>query len=37
MRWRPASWRDVHINYGKASLGLLAGHSDGVGVADQTM
>jgi hypothetical protein len=36
MRWRSATWRDVHINYAEASIGLLARHGDGVGVADQT-
>jgi hypothetical protein len=33
---RPASWRDVHIDNAEASSGLLARHSDGGDVADQT-
>ena len=36
MRWRPATWRDVHINDAEASIGLLPRHGDGVGIADQT-
>jgi len=35
MRWRSAAWWDVHINYAEASIGLLARHGDGVGIADQ--
>jgi hypothetical protein len=36
MRRRPASRRDVHIDNAEASIGLLARHGDGVGIADQT-
>ena len=36
MRGRPAARRDVHINYAEASIGLFAGHGDGVGIANQT-
>jgi hypothetical protein len=34
MRWRPATWRDVRINYAKASSGVFTRHGDGVGIAD---
>jgi len=33
--WRPAPWRDVHIDNAEASIGLVARHGDGVGTADQ--
>ena len=36
MRWRAATWRDVHIDDAESSAGLLARHRDGVGIPDQT-
>src|SRR5947209_5196053 len=35
MGWRPATWRDVHIDDTKLSIGILARHGDGVGITDQ--
>ena len=29
-----ATWRDVHVNDAKASIGLFPCHGDGVGIAD---
>src|ERR1700688_471837 len=36
MRWRPAAWRDVHINYAESSICVVARHGDRVGIADET-
>jgi hypothetical protein len=36
MRWRPAAWRDVHINYAESSICVFACHGDRVGIADET-
>jgi hypothetical protein len=36
MRRRSATWRDVHVDDAEASVGLLARHGDGVGIADET-
>ena len=33
---RSATWRDVHVDDAEASVGLLARHGDGVGIADET-
>jgi len=36
MRRRSATRGNVHINDAEAAIGLLAGHRDGVSIADQT-
>jgi hypothetical protein len=36
MRWRSATRGNVHINDAEAPIGLLAGHRDGVSIADRT-
>ena len=35
VRRRPAAWRDVHVDEGVLAGGVLAGHEDCVGVADE--
>ena len=35
VRWRTAAGRDVHVDDAEASGSLLAGHANGVGIADQ--
>ena len=35
VRWRTAAGRDVHVDDAEASGSLLAGHGNGVGIADQ--
>lgn len=37
VRRQAATWRDVHISYAEASIGIIARHGNGVGIADQTM
>ena len=32
---RPTAGRDVHVDNAEASGGLLAGHSNGIGIANQ--
>ena len=33
MRPRATAWQNVHVDHAKASVGLLAGNRDGVGIA----
>jgi hypothetical protein len=35
MRWRATTWRNVHINYAEASVGVVARDGDGVRIADE--